>query len=141
MSGQKIIHPAGGQFGYSTVDDKTPRQVDGYKASAAITGPKVVALAAAGTVSTMGSGSAAITALGVCVNSPASGGTAQVVTDGIVSSVPCDGTVSANSVLIRSNTTDGSVKASASPAAGEVIGYALANSASNVVTMKVCKSI
>lgn len=141
MSGSKIIHPSTGAFGNSGVASKTPRIQNGYKASAAISGPKIVFLSADGTVATMASGSAAITALGVCINSPAAGEIAQVVESGIVQSVPVDGTCNANSVVIRSGTTNGSVTASATPAVGEVLGYAMAASASNTITMRVVKSI
>lgn len=140
MSGQKTIHPSGGQFGYTTAAAKNFRIEAEFSNSAAITGPKVVTANTSGNVATAATDATASLCIGVAVNSPgATNDHAKVVVYGIVTSVPATGSVAAGDILKRSATTSGSVSATASPAAGEPIGVALAASASNVVTMLVCK--
>jgi hypothetical protein len=63
----------------------------------------------------------------------ASGDTGGVIVGGVAEDVPCTGTVAAGALLIPSGTTAGYVAASATPAAGAVVGVAINASASNTV--------
>lgn len=112
-----------------------------YVATATITAPAVVSSDTTGNkATTCATATTASLAVGVCtVTAATTGSNAKVVTYGVVRNVPCDGSVAVGDVLKRSVTTTGSVATTASPATGEKLGVALAASASNTVTMFVCK--
>lgn len=134
--GAKSITNPNGAFGYSAEVERT---VTPYKTSAAITGKKVVAVGTDKTVATAATDSTAALSIGVSTESAALGDTVMVVTHGIIDDVPVDGAVTAGATLKRSVTTAGSLAATASPATGEVVGFAIAASASNLASVYVLK--
>lgn len=125
--------------GYTTLD--APEVTIEKKTSAAVTAKTVVAIGTTSLVAMAATNGTASLQLGVALRAIGSGKTGTIVTQGVVENVPCDGSVAAGDRLKRSVTTTGSVAATATPAAGEVIGVAIAASASNVCTMYVCKSL
>lgn len=142
MSGAKVINNPNGAYGVSDANQKLSQQVMEFKASAAIAGgPQVVALGTDGRVAEAATDSTASLSVGITTGNVASGDIAQVVVYGFVGSVPAAGAITAGAILKRSVTTTGSVSATASPAAGEAIGFAVAASASNLVDVWVCKAL
>lgn len=130
-----------------------PNLADGYttvesvdlctekKASAAITAKTVVSLGTDSKVAMSATNGTASLQLGIALRAIASGKTGTIVTSGVVENVPATGAVAAGDLLKRSVTTTGSVSATATPAAGEVIAVAIAASASNVVTVYIAKCL
>lgn len=133
MSGSKTITNPNGAFGYTDLQTKLPSWPGEFSASAAITGPAVVAIGTDGTVATAATDGTAALTIGIAVESIASGDTGEVVCMGIAENVPAAGGVTAGALLKRSATTAGYVSATATPAVGEVIGVAINASASNTV--------
>jgi hypothetical protein len=108
-----------------------------YKAATAVTAKRVVAISTAGQVALAATDSTAVLCVGIARDAIAAGDSGIVIRAGMAENVPCDGTVSAGSILKRSVTTTGSVAATATPAQGEAIGVAINASASNVVDVDV----
>ena len=138
-----MINQPHAAYGYTGLDTVVGQTTIDLEASAAVTSKRAVAIGTNGKVALAATDSTASLTLGIASNGStvSTGDVVRVVTYGVVTSVPCDGAVAAGSILKRSVTTTGSVAATASPAAGEVIGFALAASASNVCTVFVCKSL
>lgn len=109
-------------------------------AAAAITGPKAVSLATTVGQFTTAATNAPTQCIGVLVGSVGSGASGIVTIIGPAAGVPCNGTVNQFDILKPSATTAGNVASTATPAAGEALGIAMAASASNVVTMWVSKA-
>jgi len=139
MSGSKIINNPLGAFGVTDLQNQLPSLEGEFKASAAITAPKVVAIGTDGQVATAATNGTASLCVGVAIKDATSGGRAKVVYYGIAENVPAAGSVAAGDIVKRSVTTAGYVSATASPAAGEVIGVAINASSSNTVDIWVCK--
>lgn len=137
MSGQQVITNPTGAFGQTAQPGVAEFE---FVASAAITGPVVVAINATAQVATAATNGTAALAFGIARRTIASAATGPVVISGIVRSVPCAGAVAAGDVLKRSVTTAGYVSTTASPATGEALGFALAASSSNVVDVFVQKA-
>lgn len=127
----KTISNPGGAFGFTDLQTKGWYLAMPAEASAAITGPAVVALASDLTVATAATDGTPSLARGIALDSIASGDFGMVVVAGVVENVPVDGATAAGSLLKRSVTTAGRLAATATPAAGEVLAIALAASSSN----------
>lgn len=141
MSGSKTVNNPLGAFGVTDLQNQLPSIEGEYKASAAITAPKVVAIGTDGQVATAATNGTASLQVGVAIKDATSGGRAKVVYYGIAENVPAAGSVAAGDIVKRSVTTAGYVSATASPAAGEAIGIALNASSSNTVDIWVCKAV
>lgn len=134
MSGSKTVHNPAGAFGYTDLQTKLYSLEGEFVASAAISAaPRVVAIGTTGLVATAATDGTASLTIGVAAHTAASGSVASVILHGIAENVPCNGAVAAGDLLKRSVTTAGYVAATATPAAGEVIGVAIAASSSNTV--------
>lgn len=131
MAGPQLGHF--GAYGYTDLQTMNAPIIEPYKTSAAITGPKVVAIGTTNLVATAATDSTASLCIGVCINSPASGGEAAVVTLGLAENLVATGAIAAGDLVIRSATTAGAVSASATPTAGQVLGRAINASSSNTV--------
>jgi len=119
--------------GYTALET-TVFGIDGpVEASAAITAKTILSVGTDGRFAMAATDGTASLSTGVALKAIASGDTGLVRFVGAVSNVPATGAISAGDLLKRSVTTTGSVSATATPAAGEVIGVAMAASASNVV--------
>jgi len=129
----KMITNPNGTDGYTDLQTTLFSIAAPVLASAAVAAKRVVAFGTNGTVSTALTNGTASLNLGITVDAIANGSTGDVVVLGIAEDVPCAGAVAAGDLLKASATTAGSVSATATPAAGEVIGVALAASASNTV--------
>lgn len=141
MSGSKTITNPNGAFGYTDLQTKLPSVTGEFKTSAVIAGaPQVVSIGTDGTVAESATNGTASLCIGVATSNAASGDTVTVVLQGIAENVPCDGAVAAGDLVKRSVTTTGSVSATATPAAGEVLGVAINASSSNTVDVWVCKA-
>lgn len=104
-----------------------------FLASAAVTAKRVVALATTGKVATAATDATASTCIGIAPKAAiAANDTIPVVLMGPVDNVSCHGTVNAGTLLKRSTSTAGWVEATAAPAEGEVVGFAITASASDV---------
>lgn len=127
-------------YGYSDLQTGVWSLQAPFKTSAAVTGPAVVSINTAGLVATAATDGTASLTVGIAPASIASGSVGRVIVLGLAEDVPCAGAVAAGDLLKRSVTTAGKVSATATPAAGEVIGVAINASASNVVDVWVCKA-
>lgn len=127
----QIINNPNGAYGYTDLATKGWQLQGNFKASAAITGPAVVAIGTEGKVATAATDSTAHLSIGIAPFTCASGDTIPVILMGLAENVPIDGAAAAGVLVKRSVTTAGSVAATATPAAGEVIGFAIAASSSN----------
>lgn len=112
-----------------------------FKCSASVDAKQVVAIGTDGTIAEAATNSTAALQVGVSLASGSTGDVIKVRVFGAVDDVPAAGSVTAGLILKRSVTTTGSVSATATPAAGEAIGFAIAASASNLVDVFVCKSL
>lgn len=139
MSGP--LNNPGGAFGVTDLQSTVWSQSVPFKASAAVTAKRVVTIGTDGQVVIAATDSTATLCVGVAEAAIASGYIGNVIISGIAENVPCHGTVAAGDRLKRSATTAGSVIATTAPAAGEVIGVAIAASSSNTVDVWVCKSL
>lgn len=128
----KTINNPNGAFGYTDLATKGFQLTGNFKASAAITGPAVVAIDSALEIATAATDGTASLTIGIAQNSIAADDTAPVVLLGVAENVPVDGATAAGALLKRSVTTAGRLAATATPAAGEVVAVSLAASASNV---------
>lgn len=127
----KNSNSAGGD---TSLETKCFNLVAPFKTSAAVTAKRVVSIGTDGKVATSATDGTASLCIGISTGSNvASGDTARVVVAGLAENVPCSGTVARGDLLKRNTTTAGYVQATATPAAGEVIGVAINASASNVV--------
>lgn len=104
-----------------------------FKASAAISAKAVVAIGTDFQVATLATDGTDSLGIGIADAAIASGNTGKVTVLGLVQDVNADGSISAGDLLKVSATTDGYVLATATPAAGEVVGVAVNDSASDVV--------
>lgn len=138
----KNLFPGGGQFGYDPLDDNLYSEVAAFISSAAITAKRVVVIDSDGRVAQAATDSTASLSVGVALN-PASAADqpVRVVREGFVSKVPASGAIAHGNILKRSTATAGAVEATASPAVGEAIGFAVGSSSSNLVNVWVCKSL
>lgn len=132
MSGKVIVNPTGA-FGATDLMTTAYSQTAPFLTSSTVTGPAVVAIGTDGKVATAATDGTASLTVGIAVNSIATSSVGLVVIQGIAENVPVNGTVAAGDLLKRSVTTAGRVAATATPAAGEVIGTAINASASGVV--------
>lgn len=131
-----------GAGGYTASKDLFPPHTENREVSAAVTALYVVAEGTNGKVAVAATNGTASLAFGVAMEAgSASGDTIRVATMGTVANVPAAGAIAAGDVVKRSATTAGYVSATATPGVGEALGYALAASASNVVTIRICKSL
>lgn len=140
MGTPTIVNP-NGAFGYTDLQTGLGSLQLEFKANAAITAKRVVSITTAGKVAISATNGTASLTVGIARQAIASGDTGQVIVFGIAEDVPCDGAVAAGDRLKPSVTTSGSVQATATPAAGEVIGVAINASSSNQVDVWVCKSL
>lgn len=132
MAGKVITNPAGA-FGYTDLETQLYSQTAPFVTSAAVTAKRVVAIGTAGTVAIAATDGTASLTVGVASAAIASGQAGLVIIGGVAEDVPCTGAVAAGDLLKRSVTTAGSVSATATPAAGEIIGTAINASSSNTV--------
>lgn len=134
-----IINPAGA-YGYDDLQTTVfsiPAQV---KASAAVTAGRVVSIGTNGTVATAATDAPSL-AIGVAREALTTGYTGLVTVFGLAENVPAAGAIAAGAIVKASATTAGYVSATATPAAGEPLGIAIAASASNTVDIWVCKAV
>jgi hypothetical protein len=134
----QIIANTSGAFGYAADPGHAGYEL---KTSAAVAAKTVVSIGTTGLIATSATNGTASLCVGFAVAAIASGATGQVLINGYLAGVPCDGAIAAGDIVIRSGTTAGSVKASATPAAGEALGTAIAASASNTCTVLVARSL
>lgn len=136
-----IVTNAIGAFGDTSLESTVWHLDATMQASAAITAKRVVAMGTDGTVATAATNGTASLVVGIGRTTAAAAAAAvEVTVMGIAEDVPAAGAVAAGDLLKRSATTAGYVSATATPAAGEVVGVAINASASNVVDVWVCKS-
>lgn len=136
MAGKTITNP-GGAFGYTDLETKLYSQTEPYRASAAVTAKRVLAVGTDGTLAIAATDGTASLCVGIAQAAVASGADGLVITGGYAEDVPATGAVAAGDLLKRSVTTAGSVSATATPAAGEVVGVAINASSSNTVDVRV----
>jgi hypothetical protein len=136
MSDRAINNPEGA-FGL-TAD--FPQSASPYESSAAVTAKKVVAIGTTGKVAVAATDGTASLCIGISRDAIASGSTGLIIERGIVTGVVADGTITAGLLLKRSTNTTGAVMATATPAVGEVIAFAIAASAAGVVDVYVSKA-
>ena len=110
MASKTITNPAGA-YGYSDLQTKLYSEAAPFVASAAITGPAVVAMGTDGRVATAPTNGVAALCVGIATDSIASGQAGNAVVLGVAGQVPCDGAVAAGDLLKRSVTTAGRVQA------------------------------
>lgn len=139
MGTPTIVNP-NGAFGYTDLQTKVGSLQMEFKTSAAVTAIQCVSIGTAGTIAESATNGTASLVIGIAPEAIASGDTGNVIVFGLAENVPCDGAVAAGDLLKRSATTSGSVAATATPAAGEVLGVAINASSSNTVDVWVCKS-
>lgn len=132
MADKQITNPQGA-FGVTDLQQKGWSLEAPMNASAAVTAKAVVAVGTTGKVAIAATNGTASLVVGIARDAIASGNNGEVIVHGFASAVPAAGAVAAGDLLKRSVTTAGSVSATATPAAGEVVGVAIAASASNVV--------
>ena len=142
MSGSKTINNPNGAFGYTDLQNGLWSLEAEFKTSAVIAGaPQCVSIGTTGLVAESATNGTASLVVGIArANATATGKTVSVIVMGIAENVPCDGAVAAGDLLKRSVTTTGSVAATATPAAGEVIGVAINASSANTVDVWVNKA-
>lgn len=127
----KTINNPNGAFGYTDLATKGFQLTGNFKASAAITGPAVVAIDSALEIATAATDGTAALTIGIIQGSAANDDTVPVVLMGVAENVPVDGATAQGALLKRSVTTAGRLAATATPAAGEVVAVSLAASSSN----------
>ena len=136
----QIVNP-GGAFGYTDVQDINWQLVAPMKASADIAVNNVVAIGTAGAVAAAATDGTASLVVGMARDAISSGKTGLVVVMGVVDGLVAQGTIAAGDILKRSATTTGAVAATATPAAGEAIGVAMAASGGGVVKAWISKGL
>ena len=139
MGTPTIVNP-NGAFGYTDLQTKVGSLQMEFKTSAAVTAIQCVSIGTGGLIAESATDGTPHLVIGIAPEAIASGDTGNVIVFGMAENVPCDGAVAAGAILKRSVTTTGSVAATATPAAGEVIGVAINASSSNTVDVWVCKS-
>lgn len=132
MAGKVITNP-GGAFGYTDLETINYCATAPFRTSAAVSAKRVVAIGTTGLVATAATDGTASLTVGIAQSAIGSGSDGLIIIHGMAEDVPATGAVAAGDLLKRSVTTAGSVSATATPAAGEVIGVAINASASNVV--------
>lgn len=129
-----VVNPSGA-FGYTDLDQLIWQQSAPFKASAAVTSKRVVAIGTDGSVAVAATDSTASLVIGIANQAIVSAATGNIVLGGIVTGVAAAGAVAAGDIVKRSVTTAGYVSATATPGVGEGLGVAVAASASNVVSV------
>lgn len=130
-----MANPLSQPFGaYQYTDFQTKIQgIDlEFETSAAVTAKRVVALGTDGKVALAATDSTASLGVGIALHAAASGDLVKVRVLGAVDDVPTTGALAAGGIIKRSVTTTGSIATTASPAAGEALGFAINASASNL---------
>lgn len=140
MPEQQISNP-NGAFGVTALRSKVWSQNAPFKTSAAVVAKRLVAIGTTGLVATAATDGTPSLVVGAANDAIASGNTGLVVVEGMAEDMPADGTITAGLLLKRSVNTAGYVQATATPVAGEVIGFAVNASASNVVDVWISKSL
>src|SRR5690606_3798084 len=107
------ISNPGGVYGYTDLDTKGWQQSAPVIASAAVTGPAVVAIASDLTVATAATDATAGLCRGIVTESVAADAATLMVVRGVVENMPVDGATTAGVVLKRSVTTAGRLAATA----------------------------
>jgi len=142
MSGSATIVNASNAFQYTDLQTGVFSVQAEFKASAAISAPRVVAIGSTGLIATAATDVTASLAIGVAIRAAsAAGKTIPVVIHGIAENVPVAGAVAAGDILIRSVTTAGFLSASATPGVGQALAVAIQASASNVADVWVSKGV
>lgn len=132
MADKALTNPMGA-FGYTDLTTTQWQLCSEHKASAAITGPAVVAIGTDGQIATAATDGTAGLAIGIAVKSVASGSAGLVVVAGLAENVTAEGTIAAGAIVKRSATTAGAVAATATPGVGEALGVAINASAGGTV--------
>lgn len=132
MSSKQISNPSGA-FGYTDLQTQLWSLQAPFKASAAISAKRVVALGTDGQVITATTNTVSSTNIGISGAAIASGYVGNVILFGIAEDVPAAGAVAAGDLLRASGTTAGYVSATATPTIGQVVGVAINASSSNTV--------
>lgn len=136
-----VIKNPQGAFGQTDLRSKVFALEGPFKTSAAITLARgVVAIGTDATVATAATNGTASLAIGVAQAIAASAADVMVILMGMAEDVPAAGAIAAGDLVKRSVTTAGYVSATATPAAGEVIGIAINASAANTVDVWVFPS-
>ncbi len=128
-----IISNVTSAFGQTDLQTKTHPLTFAYEAADTVTANQVVAITTEGKVADAATNGTASLAIGVALDSAVTGDAAKVVVLGMAENVPAQGTIAAGALLKRSATTAGYVAATATPAAGEVLGVAINASAGGTV--------
>lgn len=118
---------------WDNAEQEIPNEVHFFKTSAAVTANTVVSTGTTGLIATTATDGTASLCVGVAPQAIASGDTGPVITWGYVEGVTAQGTIAAGDILKRSATTTGALAATATPAAGEAIGVAIAASSGGTV--------
>ena len=134
------IKYAQGQFGYTDLRSGLWSQEAVFQATAVIVARNVVAIDTNGRVATAATNGTASLALGVAQDAATTSGGVSVVVGGIAENVSAAGAIAAGDLVKRSVTTAGYVSATATPAAGEVLGVAINASTANTVDVWVTNS-
>lgn len=129
----RLIPNSLGAAGDTSLESKLWNSVWSCKTSAAVTAKRVVSIGTDGRVATSATNGTASLCIGIATRGAASGSVALVVHAGMCENVAADGAIAAGDLLKRSTNTAGYVMATATPAAGEVVGVAINASASDVV--------
>lgn len=130
-----------GAYGYTDFQTKIQGFDLEFETSAAVTAKTVVAVGTDGKAAMAATDSTASLCVGIALHAAASGDLVKVRVFGAVDNVPTTGSLAAGGIIKRSVTTTGSIATTASPAAGEALGFAINASASNVTDVFVCKSL
>lgn len=139
MSGTKQIHNPVQAFGYTDLQNQLGSIEVEFKAGGAIAATDVVYLDTNGTVRKATTADTPALCIGVARNAASTNSVVSVVVYGIAENCVAQGTIAAGDQLIRSATTAGAVAASATPAVGQRIGFAISASASGTVDVWVSK--
>lgn len=141
MSLPTIYNPLNA-WGKSDKATQFPSTVQTFVSGGAITAGRIVAIATdgTGTVTQATTGTTASLIVGVSLDTvTTSGKLTRIVVQGYASALT-NGSPSVGAILKRGTTTAGSLDATASPAAGEVVAIAISTSASNVADVWVTKA-
>lgn len=130
-----------GAYGYTDFQTKIQGIDLEFETSAAVTAKRVVTLGTDGKVALAATDSTASLCVGIALHAAASGDLVKVRVLGAVDDVPTTGSLAAGGIIKRSVTTTGSIATTATPAAGEALGFAINASASNVTDVFLFRSL
>lgn len=130
--GKALTNP-GGAFSVTDKQQQQWYESAPYTANAAIAARTLVQISTDGSVSTATTNSTTAKCIGATLNAIASGQIGEVILFGYVAGVTASGAIAEGNLMKLSVTSGGAVSASAAPAAGEKLGFAIAASASNLV--------